>query len=132
MNHNQLADQGLDYCVIDTHNLFVCATLEDEILVLGGKPELLASLAAQCQNLGVSLEPRRKLASYSGGEQAIICALLLLALLPKQPVRVLFVHLLETLSPANRKKLVHAFSSSLPEAELFSLTPQGPKAVEKC
>ena len=129
MYHNQLAQ---DYCILDTHNLFVCTTLEDEILVLGGKQELLTGLAGQCCNFGFSLEAHRKLLSYSGGEQAIICALLLLALLPKQPVRILFVHLLETLSATNKKRLIHTFCSTLPEAELFCLTPQGPKPVEKC
>ena len=56
MYHNQLAALAQDYCILDTHNLFVCTTLEDEILVLGGKQELLTGLAGQCCNFGFSLE----------------------------------------------------------------------------
>ena len=61
MYHNQLAALAQDYCILDTHNLFVCTTLEDEILVLGGKQELLTGLAGQCCNFGFSLEAHRKL-----------------------------------------------------------------------
>ncbi len=129
MYQDQLAALEQDYCVLDTHNLFVCSTLEDEILVLGGRPELLVQLGGQCKKFGLELEPDRDLASYSGGEQAIICALLLLALLPRQPVRILFVHLLETLSDTNRKLLIHTFHSTLPEAELFCFTLLGPRLV---
>jgi hypothetical protein len=78
-----LEKYGQDYCVIDTHNLFVGTTLEDEVLLLGGDAGLFTDIARECSRFGLQLAPGRKLSSYSGGEQSIICCLLLMSLLPK-------------------------------------------------
>lgn len=129
MSTDALAEYGRDYCVIDTHNLFVGTTLEDEILLLGADDDLLASLVRECARFGLRIEPGRKIASYSGGEQVIICCLLLMAVLPQRPLRVLLVHVLETLSPRNREQLLEAFDASIPLAGLFFLTPDGPSPL---
>ena len=123
-----LASYGRDYCVIDTHNLFVGTTLEDEILLLGGRDELFGLVAEKGSHFGLRLAPGRKLSSYSGGEQTIICCLLLMNLLP-DGVRILLVHALETLSPRNRELLLESFAASLPAASLFSMTETGPKPL---
>ncbi len=123
-----LARYGQDYCVIDTHNLFVGTTLEDEILLLGGRDELFGRIADECESFGLRLAPERKFSSYSGGEQIIICCLLLMHLLP-DGARILLVHALETLSPRNRELLLERFAASLPGAALFSLTESGPQAL---
>lgn len=130
MTGTALAEYGRDYCVIDARNLFVGTTLEDEILLLGGKDALFAALVRDCARFGLRLEAGRKLATYSGGEQVIICCLLLMALLPREPLRVLLVHVLETLSPRNRELLLDGFAAALPAARLFALTPDGPQPLD--
>lgn len=129
MNCAVLAEYGHDYCVIDTHNLFIGTTLEDEILLLGADDALADVMIRECAGFGLRLEAGRKLSSYSGGEQAIICCLLLMNLLPEKSLRILLVHVLETLSPRNRKALLERFAALLPAARLFSLTPDGPQPL---
>ncbi len=130
MTQSALARFGAEYCVIDVHNLFVGTTLEDELLLLGADGSALPDIRRQCDGFGVRLDAARKLASYSGGEQAIICCLTLMTLLPARPVRILLVHVLETLSPRNRAALVRRFRTTLPGAELFTLTGESPQPVE--
>jgi hypothetical protein len=50
-------------------------------------------------------------------------------LLPKKSLRVLLVHVLETLSPRNRETLLKRFAARLPASRLFSLTPDGPQPL---
>ncbi|PKN40340.1 MAG: hypothetical protein CVU60_16005 [Deltaproteobacteria bacterium HGW-Deltaproteobacteria-18] len=129
MSFATLAEYGRDYCVIDTHNLFVGTTLEDEILLLGADDGIFSTIARECSRFGLELEHGRKLSSYSGGEQSIICCLLLMNLLPKEKLSILLVHVLETLSPRNRDLLLDRFTALLPAASLSSLTEKGPKLV---
>ena len=129
MSFATLAEYGRNYCVIDTHNLFVGTTLEDEILLLGAGDELFSVIAQECSCFGLQLEPGRKLSSYSGGEQSIICCLLLMNLLPKERLCILLVHVLETLSPRNRSLLLDRFAVLLPAASLSVLTKDGPEPV---
>ncbi len=124
-----LAEYGRDYCVIDTHNLFVGTTLEDEILLLGAGDELFSAIARECSRFGLQLERGRKLSSFSGGEQSIICCLLLMNLLPKESISILLVHVLETLSPRNRNLLLDRFAALLPAASLSTLTKNGPEPL---
>lgn len=127
VNASPLAEHGRDHCVIDMHNLFVGTTLEDELLLLGAGEGALTGIIGECALFGVRLEPGRLLSSYSGGEQAIICCLTLMALLPRRPLRVLLVHVLETLSPRNRELLLDRFATVLPEASLFTLVGNVPQ-----
>ncbi len=129
MSHAALEKYGQDYCVIDTHNLFVGTTLEDEVLLLGGSTELFSVIGRECSRFGLQLTPGRKLSSYSGGEQSIICCLLLMSLLPKDSLAILLIHVLETLSPRNRKLLLDRFATDLPGASLFSLAEKGPQPL---
>lgn len=124
-----LAVHGRDFCVIDMHNLFVGTTLEDELLLLGAADGTLPALRRESGPFGLRLEPGRQLGSYSGGEQAIICCLTLMALLPRSPLRILLVHVLETLSPRNRELLLDRFAAVLPEAGLFTLAGGEPQPV---
>ena len=129
VNASPLADHGRDYCVIDMHNLFVGTTLEDELLILGAGDAALPGIRSACARFGVHLEAGRRLSSFSGGEQAIICCLTLMALLPEQPLRILLVHVLETLSPRNRELLLRRFAGALPAARLFTLEGGEPREV---
>lgn len=128
MSDSPLALYGRDYCVIDMHNLFVGTTLEDELLILGAE-ERGSEILHESVRFGLQLEPGRRLDTYSGGEQAIICCLLLMTLLPKTPVRILLVHVLETLSPRNRDLLLERFETLLPVADLFTLMQTGPQPL---
>ena len=128
MNNSPLVLYGRDYCVIDMHNLFVGTTLEDELLILDAE-ERASDIRRESDRFGLQLEPGRRLDSYSGGEQAIICCLLLMALLPKMPVRILLVHVLETLSPRNRDLVLERFGTLLPVADLFTLMQTGPQPL---
>lgn len=129
MSFATLAEYGRDHCVIDTHNLFVGTTLEDEILLLGADDGLFSDIARECALFGLQLERGRRLSSYSGGEQSIICCLLLMHLLPKERLSILLVHVLETLSQRNRELLLDRFAALIPDASLFFLTEEGPKPV---
>jgi len=120
---------GDDYCVIDMHNLFVGTTADDELLLLGAAPGTDRRLAEECSRFGVQMDGGRKLASYSGGEQAMIGCLLMMLLLPQAPLRILLVHVMETLSPRNREALALRFAQLLPEASLFTLAPDGPQPL---
>ncbi|NLW80759.1 MAG: hypothetical protein GXY42_03690 [Desulfovibrionales bacterium] len=129
MTHDTIAEFGAGYCVIDIHSLFVCATLEDEILVLGAGDALFADLKTDALSFGFVPDRGRRLDSYSGGEQAILCCLLLMRLLPRDPLQIMLVRVLETLSPKNRELLLLKFATMLPAATLFTLTPSGPRAI---
>lgn len=129
MSTDSVTDFDAAYCVIDTHNLFVCATLEDELLVLGADHETHSRIAAEAVPFGLTLDPGRRLDSYSGGEQVILCALMLLHLLPVPPSRILFVHALEALSSRNRTTLLDLFRSRLPSFALCTLTDGCPEAI---
>ena len=128
MTASPVAVHGHDFCVIDMGNLFVGTTLEDELLLLEAEGAL-PDISRECGAFGVRLEAGRKLSSYSGGEQALICCLTLMTLLPREPLSILLVHVLETLSPRNRELLLNRFSEALPEAALFTLSGDGPQAV---
>ena len=129
MNPDTIATFGADYCVIDTHNLFVCATLEDEILILGDDQSLFADLVDDARRFGLTPEPRRQLQSYSGGEQAILACLLLMRLSFPITRPILLVHVLETLSSRNRDLLLRFFALRRPQTRLFTLTADGPHAL---
>jgi hypothetical protein len=129
MKTDPLEAYGHAYCVIDSHNLFVCATLEDELLVLGADAKLFGTIQDAARAFNLHIEPRRRLDAYSGGERTIICGLLLAHLLPRSPRDVLFVHALESLSPRNQDTLLALFASMLPQATLFTLVSDRPEKV---
>ena len=129
MTLDSIAAFGNRFCLIDTHNLFVCTTLEDEILVLGGDSSLFAHLVDDARPFGLIPRPGRKLHSYSGGEQAILCCLLLMHLLPPTPRPILLVRVLETLSARNRNLLIQLFAARRPQTQIFTLAADGPHAL---
>lgn len=119
---------GETYCVIDQQNLFVSATLEDELLLLDAPEGTLAQIQSICSRFGgFHPEPKRLFTSYSGGEQSILCCVLLILLIP-DGTPVLLVHVLETLSEGNRTLLRQIFAEFLPANPLHTLGPGGPHA----
>ena len=126
MSTNSLTQFGANYCVIDVDNLFICSTLEDEILILGNKPYLWTKIAQDAQSFDLSIQAGRNFHSYSGGEQVILCCLLLMHLLPNPCPPLLLVRVLETLSNQNRALLSKLFAKRLPYTQIFTLTLDGP------
>lgn len=116
---------GQTHCVIDQHNLFVSATLEDELLLLGAPENIPGAIQNICARFGFRPEPKRLFASYSGGEQALLCCAMLM-LLVADGTPVLLRHVLETLSERNRSLLRRAFGEFLPASPLLTLGPDGP------
>lgn len=129
MNTEPLEIFGHDYCVIDSHNLFVCATLEDELLVLGADTKLFGRIKDAALAFNLRIDSGRRLDAYSGGERTIICALLLLHILPRSPRNVLFARSLETLSARNRDMLLAFFARTLPQVALFNLVADTPERL---
>lgn len=129
MNASPLVTYGQTYCVIDTHNLFICTTLADELLVLGVSDDARQNLSDAAKTFQIELDPDRLLSSYSGGEQIIVCALLLGALLPTPCPPILFVHALETLSARKAGLLLDNMRRALPDARFFTLAPDGPRPL---
>lgn len=123
---DSITEFGSVYCVLDIDNLFICTTLEDEILVLGGAPALWTRIAQDARLFDLVIQPGRNLYSYSGGEQAILGCVLLMHLLPQNSCPVLLVRVLETLSSTNRNVLAKLFAQRLPRAQIFTLTQDGP------
>ena len=109
---------GETHCVIDQSNLFVSATLEDELLLLNAPEGALTRLQEICVRFGFQPEPKRPFSSYSGGEQAILCCTLLMLLVP-DGVPVLLVHVLEILFERNWAFLWQAFDEFLPASPLL-------------
>ncbi len=129
MNTEPVDIFGHAFCVIDSHNLFVCANLEDELLILGADATLFGSIQEAALAFNLHIEPRRRLDAYSGGERTIICALLLAQVLPRSPRDILFVHALESLSRPNRATLLSRFASMRPEIGLFNLVSGSPERL---
>lgn len=121
-----LDSYSTDFCVIDASNLFVCSTVGDEVLLYRAGASALATLILQCADLGIAMDPERAVQTYSGGEQAMLCCLLISLLLPPKPVRVLLVRIIETLSAANERRMVRVFRANAPLAQLFTLADTGP------
>lgn len=117
------------YCVIDMHNLFVATTLRDEVLLLDGSSARLPDVLAAAETLGVRPAADRRLASYSGGEQALLCCAMLMTLLPTATPAILLVHVLGTLSQRNRDLVLSTFARTMPDTRLYTLDPTGPQPV---
>lgn len=120
---------GHVYLVLDMHNLFVSTTMDDEILIFNGSDTLKKNLASTARDFKINWSGQRPLSSYSGGEQAILGCLLVMHLAPKKPLKILLVHILETLSEQNRKNLLTKFASILPTAKIFTLGSNGPQPI---
>lgn len=112
---NTLNRLGESYLVIDVQCLFVAASLREEMWLYLKREDtdLLAqvSLGAAVFNIrGVT--PDRELITYSGGEQAILACLLILALIRTLNVKglqLLLNGVLESVSYENRQRLCRQF-----------------------
>ena len=114
-------DWGRSYLVLDVNALFVAASLREELWLYLGRedPGLLSRVCRAAEAFQIrTVDADRDLATYSGGEQAIIAALLTLYLIREldlQSRRLLLCGVLESISRDNRRRLnryLHATAQS--------------------
>lgn len=109
---------GKEFLILDFNHLFFAATLREEIWLLRRRndPALLASILAAARELPIhGVAPDRDLATYSGGEQAVLACLLAIALIRANGVRgvkVLLFNLMDSLSEQSRSRLAVHFADS--------------------
>ncbi|NLS77192.1 MAG: hypothetical protein GXY76_08035 [Chloroflexi bacterium] len=124
-----LAAYGGDYLVVDFNHLFISSTLREEAWLLrqGDDPALIARVVEQAQSFGIhNAAADRELGTYSGGEQAILACLLLLAATEAKGlcgVRVLLYNVLDSLSGDNRRALVARFLAARDRLSLYRNEP---------
>ena len=110
LNHT-LETLGRSYLVVDVNCLFVAASLREEIWLYCQQEnaELLGQVQQAAGHFRIGpVDPDRDLVTYSGGEQAILACLLMLALIQANTVtnlRLLLCGVLESISRENRQRL---------------------------
>lgn len=113
-----LADFGANYLVLDVGCLYVATTLREEIWLYREKedPWLLDAICKEAGEFNIrDVLPDRDLFTFSGGEQAILAALLILSLIESfqlTDINLLLCGVLESLSGKNRRLLVEKLKAS--------------------
>ena len=104
-----------DYLIVDFDHLFIAATLREEIWLLQSRNdhELIDEIirAASAFTM-LEVAPDRNLDLYSTGQQAILACLLVMAVIRannRHNLKLLLNHVLESISPANRRRLLLEF-----------------------
>lgn len=104
-----------DFLVLEVNQLFVATTLREEIWLLQQTEDadILRRIISQAQQFDLAeIDADRNLDTYSGGQQAIIACLLVMAAIADRRVhdlRLLLVNVLESISRQNRRQLTAAF-----------------------
>ena len=120
-----LAAYGDDYVVVDFNHLFISSTLREEAWLLqqGDDPALIAGVVEQARAFGIhNAAADRELGTYSGGEQAILASLLLLAVIASRNLtglRVLLYNVLDSLSGDNRRALTARYLAQRERLALY-------------
>ena len=113
-----LDQYGEAFLILDFNHLFFAATLREELWLLRRRndPALLDSILAAARAIPIhGVAPDRDLATYSGGEQAILACLLAIAVIRANGVRsvkVLLFNLMDSLSEQSRSRLAVHFADS--------------------
>ncbi len=106
------------FLVLDFDHLFVSASLREEIWLLQGKddPELLARILSEMAEFFPAKQTTQnrhgEFQRYSGGQQAVVAALLIIALIIDNQLhgqKIMMRNVLESLSPGNHKSLLMKF-----------------------
>jgi hypothetical protein len=132
-----LAEHGEEYLVLDFNHLFISSTLREEVWLLRQRddPAIVAQVIAEAGEFGLrGVRAERELHAYSGGEQAILACLLILATVEAagvQGCKLLLYGLLESLSVENREKLLARLAQSQSSHGLsaFIMAENQPKEV---
>lgn len=113
-----LRQWGDDYLVLDVNFLFVAASLREEVWLFR-QQEDTELLARVCQNAAEfqirDVDPDREWATYSGGEQAILAALMIINLvrsLELTHLHLILCGVLESISQKKRNQLGRHFAAA--------------------
>ena len=103
------------YLVLDYNHLFVSSSLREEIWLLRRKNDaaILTRVLAAAQTFGIrNASADRVLNTYSGGEQAILACMLIVACIEVNHLsglKLLLISVLESISRSNRINLLKIF-----------------------
>lgn len=103
------------YLILDFNHLFIASSLREEIWLLQQKDDmaLLHAISDKARQFGIAdIRSDKDFETYSGGQRAILCCLLVLTIvqtLGVRDVRVLLRNILESLSRENKKMLLDQF-----------------------
>ena len=104
-----------DFLVLEINHLFVSTTLREEIWLLQQTEDadILRQIISQARQFDLTeIDADRNLDTYSGGQQAIIACLLVMAAITDRRIhdlRLLLVNVMESISRKNRRRLTAAF-----------------------
>ena len=124
---NFLKQHSRQFLILDYNHLFVSSSLREEIWLLRRQNDttLLSRVLDDARAFGIrEIAADRALATYSGGEQALLACLLFMAFVKERRlsgVRLLLINVLESISSANRIELLKMFTglSSTHELKIF-------------
>ena len=131
-----LAKCGDEFLVLDFNRLFVSSTLREEAWLLSQRddPELIRDVIFGASAFGIEgIRPDRDLITYSGGEQAILAALLALATIKSKDLagrKVLLYNVLDSLSQDNRQRLIKTFAAARSSQQVALYANIGGRIVE--
>jgi hypothetical protein len=100
------------YLILDYNHLFVSSSLREEIWLLRRKNDaaILTQVLAAAQAFGIrNASADRALNTYSGGEQAILACMLIVAFVEVNQLsglKLLLISVLESLSRSNRSSIL--------------------------
>ena len=104
-----------DFLVLEINHLFVSTTLREEIWLLqqNEDADILRQIISQARDFDLTeIDADRNLDTYSGGQQAIIACLLVMAAITDRRIhglQLLLVNVMESISRENRRRLTAAF-----------------------
>lgn len=131
-----LARRGDEFLVLDFNRLFVSSTLREEAWLLSQRddPDLIQAVISSAAAFGISrVQPDRDLITYSGGEQAILAALLALITIRSKGLarrKVLLYNVLDSLSQGNRRRLIEMFAQDRESHQVALYANEGDQIVE--
>lgn len=107
---------GAEWLVLDFNHLFISTSLREEVWLLRHRDDraITEQVIAEAADFGIEgINADREFHTYSGGEQAILACLLIMAVIKANDahdVRILLYNVLESLSADNRARLVGRFA----------------------
>ena len=110
-----LNDYGDEYLLLEYNHLFVSDTIREEIWLFRRKNDtrLIAEIIDAAAELGIpDAEADRTFHTYSGGQQAILACLIVIAAIRKakqQGVKLLLHNVIDSISEQNRSILYKRF-----------------------
>ncbi len=124
---------GNTYMVLDISCLFVASSLREEVWLYchQDQPDILADISHLAQPFNIrGVDPDRELATYSGGEQAILGSLLIIALVRALNItktRLLLSGILESISRNNRLLLIRCIKPHIQSHQISVYRSRGSK-----